>query len=183
MMLTFFFVLVGIKWKEDNVQIPPKLKRWSSSLYWETWLVLEVGSSLRSIWIILFAFRMKATKLLSPFQIIGHLIFLTPNLTTYHIQKFVQNIISFVGTCFINTTSSGMTSIWLCLHNIFFWIRWMVKLWVKKVKQIIMWNRCSRIKYAYCNPFFIPLFSPWLISIIIDLCDQFNSKYNFRQLF
>ena len=65
----------------------------------------------------------------------------------------------------------------------FFWIKWMVKFWVKKVKQIIMWNRCSRIKYAYCNPFFIPLFSPWLISIIIDLCDQFNSKYNFRQLF
>jgi len=41
--------------------------------------------------------------LLSPFQIIGRLTFLTLSLTTCFIQKFAQNITSFVVACFINT--------------------------------------------------------------------------------
>ena len=43
--------------------------------------------------------------LLPPFQIVGRLIFSTLNLTTRLIQKFVQNITSFVVACFINTNS------------------------------------------------------------------------------
>jgi len=48
-------------------------------------------------------------KILPPFQIIGRLIFSTSSLTTCFIQKFVQNITSFVVTCFINISISRMT--------------------------------------------------------------------------
>jgi hypothetical protein len=37
------------------------------------------------------------------------LTFLTPSLITRLIQKFMQNIISFIVACFINKSSSGMT--------------------------------------------------------------------------
>ena len=47
--------------------------------------------------------------ILPPFQIIGRLTFLTSNLTTRLIQKFMQNITSFVVDRFINTSSSRVT--------------------------------------------------------------------------
>jgi hypothetical protein len=49
--------------------------------------------------------------LLNPSQIIRHLTFFTPSLTTRLIQKFVQNITSFVVAWFINKSSSRMTYI------------------------------------------------------------------------
>jgi len=48
-------------------------------------------------------------ELLALSQIIRHLTFLTLSLTTRLIQKFVQNIISFVVACFINKSYSRMT--------------------------------------------------------------------------
>jgi hypothetical protein len=59
--------------------------------------------------------------------------FLTPSLTTRLIQKFVQNITSFVVAWFINKSSSRMTYI------IFFKIRRVVQFEVKKkVKRLII---------------------------------------------
>ena len=40
--------------------------------------------------------------ILTPFQIIIRLIFLTSSLTTHCIQKFMQSITFFVMTCFVN---------------------------------------------------------------------------------
>jgi len=48
-------------------------------------------------------------KLLNPSQTIRCLTFWTPSLTTHLIQKFVQNITSFVVAWFINKSSSRMT--------------------------------------------------------------------------
>ena len=54
--------------------------------------------------------KKKTKLLLPPFQIIiGRLTFSTPKLTTRLIQKFVQNITSFVVACFINISISRMT--------------------------------------------------------------------------
>ena len=47
--------------------------------------------------------------LLSSFQIIARLIFFTQSLATRFIKKFVQNIIFFIVTYFLNTSSSEMT--------------------------------------------------------------------------
>jgi len=44
-----------------------------------------------------------------PFQIIDRLTFFISNLTTLLIQKFIQNIASFIVGRFINTKSSRMT--------------------------------------------------------------------------
>ena len=51
----------------------------------------------------------RLAELLVLFQIVGRLIFSTINLTTRLIQKFVQNITSFVVGCFINTKFLRMT--------------------------------------------------------------------------
>ena len=48
-------------------------------------------------------------QILSPFQIISRLNFFASNLITCLIQKFVQNIISLIVGCFINTRSSRIT--------------------------------------------------------------------------
>jgi len=50
-----------------------------------------------------------ASHVPNPSQIIRRLTFLTTSLTTCLIQKFVQNIISFVVAWFINKGSSRMT--------------------------------------------------------------------------
>ena len=52
---------------------------------------------------------LEAFELLPPFLIIGRLTFFTPSLTIRLIQKFVQNINSFVVAYFINTSSSIMS--------------------------------------------------------------------------
>jgi len=49
------------------------------------------------------------SKVLNPSQIIRRLTFLIPSLTTRLIQKFMQNITSFIVACFINESSSRKT--------------------------------------------------------------------------
>jgi hypothetical protein len=51
----------------------------------------------------------KTKMILNPFQIIVHLTFMTPSLTTHLIQKYVRNITYFVVACFINKSSSRIT--------------------------------------------------------------------------
>ena len=76
-------------------------------------------------------------KLLSLFQIVGCLIFLTLSLITCLIYFFLQilsNVCYFWRPCIIKEATKEIT---FCIN---LWIRWVIKFEVKKIKLTIIWN-------------------------------------------